>query len=178
MKFLPVENIVYKTNLTEDEVKKRLLENVDSWSDNIFSRYNVIFGNGLTTPYEGKIIGRSFKIKTIGRKKNVFRPTISGIIINDVDGSTILVKMRLHLFMLVFLYLLSMLLMGFTAIIQALIWFSDVSPKIVISLAFLLIPMFGMFLPLYAIIMVIFNYGSRKLKTDLAKIFQADIIKE
>jgi hypothetical protein len=165
MKFLPIENITFKTKLKESEIIRRLSDCIEP--EKAFR--SSIFSSNSTKPYEGQIKGHSFNIKRIIGYRNSFLPRINGVIERDLDGLTIKVKMRLHTFVIVFLC----------------IWCGGVVPG---SLAFLLqsledstfnpatsIP-FSMLLLVYALTMGGFKYESYKSKKDLQAIFEADII--
>lgn len=99
MKFLPTENITYKTRLKEDEIIRRLSDCIEPEKTFRFG----IFSSGSTKSYEGKINGQTFNIKRIISYRNSFLPRINGVIERDFDGLTIKVKMRLHTFVIVFL---------------------------------------------------------------------------
>ena len=160
MKFLPIENIVYKTSLTEEEVIKRLSDNVEpeSW------RYT-----GIRKPYEGKIIGQKFEINKVIRIRFLepALPLISGSVISEFDGLTIIkVKMQLYIPAILFLWIFcgGMGLAGIAGIfglnnIDTFMWFS-------ILFSF------------HIIMMLFFRSESIQSKKDLAKIFQAEIVKE
>ena len=61
IKYLPVENIVYKTKLKEDEVITRLSDSIEPEK---FFRLR-IFVSSSSKPYEGKITSNTFEIKRI-----------------------------------------------------------------------------------------------------------------
>jgi len=163
MKFLPIENIVYKTHLTEDEVKKRLSENV---------KIGFIFHESIflhifleMKPYEVKITGQHFKITRDIAESNIFLlEQIRGVITNDFDGLTIKVKMRRRIFSIVISYIWY-IFCGYLGI-KCLIG-GDYTK--------LFIP-FGMILFFYVLTMIVFKIGSKKAKKDLAEIFQAEIL--
>jgi hypothetical protein len=160
MKFLPIENIVYKTNLTEEEAMQRLSNSVEpeSW------RYT-----GIRKPYEGKIIEQEFKIYKFMRIRflEVALPVITGIITNDFDGlTTIKVKMQLHIPSILFLCIFCGG-MGFASL-AGLFKLSSIDTFL----------WFGMLFFYYIIMILFFNFESLQSKKDLKKIFQAEIVKE
>lgn len=92
MKYLPFENITYRTRLDAEEVLKRLNEIIEPVQG---FRMPVIFGGGDHKPYEGSINGMSFKISRIIDHTNSFLPIIEGVVEKDYKGIKVNVKMRL-----------------------------------------------------------------------------------
>lgn len=167
MKFLPTENITYKTSLKENEIIRRLSENLEPEKALRFG----ILSSASTKPYEGHISGNTFEIKRIIRYQNTFLPRINGIIESDFDGITIKVKMRLHVFVLVFLSIwCGGVAIGCIAFLSMAFFNSDFSPAILIP--------FGMLIFAYALTMGAFKYESIKSKKDLQTMFEADIIEQ
>lgn len=129
-----------------------------------------IFGNSSHKPYEGSINGNSFSITRIIGYRNSFLPRINGVIEKDFNGSKINVKMRLHVFVIVFMC----------------IWFGGVGVGCLAVLTPLfnsdtfepmkLIP-FGMLLFGYALVTGGFKYESIKSRKYLAQLFEAEIEK-
>jgi hypothetical protein len=161
MKYLPIENIIFKTSLKEDEIIRRLSDCIEPEKTFRFS----VFSSSSAQSYEGQINGSSFTINRIIGYRNSFLPRINGVIERDLDGLTIKVKMRLHIFVIVFLCIwcggcIAFLIQAFdnSAFNQA-----------------TLIP-FGMLIFIYALTMGGFKYESYKSKKDLQALFEADII--
>jgi hypothetical protein len=99
MKFLPLETLIYKTHLNEEKVIQRLSESVEPkkmFRSNLFSDY-------AAKAYEGEINGQAFAIRRIIRYRNSFLPEISGSVGSDYDGTTITVKMRMNILVIIFL---------------------------------------------------------------------------
>jgi hypothetical protein len=167
MKYLPTENITFKTELTEKEIINRLSDLIQPAKTFRFG----IFSPSSSKSYEGLINGQTFDIKRIISYRNSFLPRINGIIERDVDGSRIKVKMRLHTFVTVFLC----------------IWCGGAGFACVafLSQAFrnskfnpgALIPL-GMLIFVYGLVMAGFKYESSKSKQYLRSIFEADVIEE
>jgi len=165
MKYLPFENITYKTKLDSEEIVNKLIEVTEPKKT---FRTKGIFGNGNHKPYEGSINGTSFTINRIIGYRNSFLPRINGIIERDSNGTKIKVKMRLHIFVIVFIC----------------IWFGGVGIGGIAVLASLftnesfepmaLIP-FGMLLFGYALVTGGFKVESIKSKKYLAQLFEAKI---
>ena len=165
MKFLPTENIIYKTRLKEEEIIRRLSDSIEPEKTFRFG----IFSSGTTKSYEGQINGQTFDIKRIISYRNSFLPRINGIIERDFDGMTIKVKMRLHIFVIVFLCIwCGGVGLGCIAFLTQAFSKSEFNPATLIP--------FGMLIFVYALTMGSFKYESNKSKKDLRTIFEADII--
>lgn len=165
MKFLPAENITYKTRLNEDEIIKRLSDYIEP--EKTF--WLGMFNSSSTKSYEGQIEGQRFNIKRIIKYRNSFLPRINGVIERDLDGLTIKVKMRLHIFVIVFLCIwCGGVGLGCIALLTESLNSSE------INLA-TLIP-FGMLMFAYLLTMGGFKFESNKSKRDLQTIFEAEII--
>ena len=167
MNFLPFENITYKTSLMEDEIIKRLSDCVETQKT---FRIDV-FSGGAGKPYEGKINSQAFNIKRIINYRNSFLPRITGNIESDFDGIKIYVKMRLHVFVVVFLSVWCGII-GIGSI--TFLWHAYYNSEVNFAA---LIP-FGMLIFVYGLTTGGFKYESNKSKRDLQEIFQAEIIKE
>ncbi|MFT6502226.1 MAG: hypothetical protein ACJASQ_002352 [Crocinitomicaceae bacterium] len=165
MKYLPFENITYKTKLESEEALNRLGNVIEAKKT---FRMTGLFGSVNHNPYEGSIHGNSFKINRIIGYRNSFLPQITGVIEKDYSGTKIKVKMRLHTFVIVFLIIwvgivgiacLSFLSMMFTS--------QDFQPMNLIP--------FGMLIFVYALVTGGFKYESIKSKKYLAQLFEAEI---
>ncbi|WP_113638776.1 hypothetical protein [Nubsella zeaxanthinifaciens] len=165
MKFLPAENIIYKTRLKEDELIRRLSDYIEPEKTFRFG----VFGSGSTKSYEGQISGQAFNIKRIISYRNSFLPRINGVIERDFDGLTIKVKMRLHIFVIVFLCIwCGGVGLGCLAFLMQAFSKSEFNPATIIP--------FGMLIFAYALTMGAFKFESNKSKKDLQTIFEAHII--
>ncbi len=119
-------------------------------------------------PYEGKIDGRTFQIRRLIRYRNSFRPEIKGEISPDVNGTTINVKMRLHMAVIVFIcFWCGFVIYAFFGFLQE----ARTDPKF---MAFLFIPA-GMLLFVYILTIAAFSHESSKSKKDLQQLFEAEI---
>ncbi len=165
MKFLPTENIVYKTRLKEEEIIRRLSDYVEPEKIPGLDAFN----SGSTKSYIGQINGQTFNIKRIISYRNSFLPSINGIIEKDIDGLRIKVKMRLHIFVIVLLCIwCGGVGLGILSFMTQAFSNSKLNPESIIP--------FGMLIFAYALTMGAFKYESTKSKKDLQKIFEADII--
>lgn len=167
MKYLPAENITFKTKLKRNEVLKQLLENVEPEKTFRFA----LFNRDSTKPYEGYITRQSFEIKRIIGYRNSFLPRISGILEEDFDGTRIKVKMRLHALVIVFLCIWC----GFLGIAFIAMLSQEFSSPGFNSLV--LMPL-GMIIFAYALTMGGFKFESISSKKDLQSIFEAEVIEE
>lgn len=162
MKYLPFEKLTFETDLSEDEVKARLLHNVEE------KKY-FRFGKKGNKPYEGYLNGNRFEINRIITYRNSFLPLIKGQIIENNIGTQIQVKMSLYLFVFIFMiFWCGVVGLAFIALFIAAIINNNFQ-------AFILIPL-GMFIFGYLLTMIAFKAESSKSKKDLKKILKATIV--
>jgi len=90
MSFLPFETFTITTDLTPDEVRKRL-------SDVIASPQPLGFWSPFGKPYEGEVSGDNFAIKKIPRLSKAMPPVVQGKIIPEAGGCQIIVEIKLPL---------------------------------------------------------------------------------
>jgi len=100
-KFLPFENYVLTSNLTVEEVTKRLEDKIDPKKGFVFSAFN----KSSNKPYEGRILGNTFTISRIINYRNSFLPVIAGHFSTFLGKTQINVKMRPVTFVLIFISL-------------------------------------------------------------------------
>jgi hypothetical protein len=97
--YLPFENYVLTSNLSVDEITKRLSAKIEPKKAIRLSGFN----KGSTKPYEGEIVGDRFTISRIIDYRNSFIPVIKGRI-STVRGKTqITIKMHPAIFVLILL---------------------------------------------------------------------------
>lgn len=161
MEYLPFEHLIYKTNLSEQEVLTRL-------SDFIDKKKIRIFRNNITKEYEGTIDGNSFEISRIIKGRNSFQPQITGEIQQNNYETQIEIKMRLH--WSVFIFLLFWCVFVCCALIMI---FTNGEKISAVSLMPLL-----MLLVAYLFTMFGFKIESKRSKKDLEKMLDAKIIKK
>lgn len=165
MKYLPTESITYKTKLKEDEILKRLSELIEPEKTFRFG----VFGSRSTKPYEGRITGTTFDIRRIINYRNSFLPKITGVIEKDYDGININVKMKLHTFVIVFLWFFcGGVGIACIAILTKAIRNAEISPAVLAPFVILLFT--------YGLTMGAFKFESNISKKDLQKVFEADIV--
>ena len=166
MKFLPSENIIYKSNLSENKILERLSLSVENETSGIFDFGNKVYSKS----YLGTITGNRFKMQRAINYRNSFLPNITGEIKNENDGTRISVLFRLSGFVVTFLKIWS-----FGVIICGLaLLYISITQKL--SLFLFTIPLMLIFPILLTF--VFFNPESKRSKSDLKEIFSAEIISE
>jgi hypothetical protein len=92
MNLFPFENIVIFSPLSENEIKNSLKNNIE-WNTEL----GMTFNKNSIRDYEGFVQGDKFKIRRILKSGiNSFIPIVTGHIIDNVDGSKIALRLRLH----------------------------------------------------------------------------------
>jgi hypothetical protein len=162
MNFLPIENITYRTKLSENEVIQKLHESVKR-KDNSDSRYN----KRINKPYEGHINGRTFEINKVAIPRNSFLPRITGKINAGTDETLINVKMQLRYSLIGFLVVWCFVILAiFTIVLAKTDWNSEFQPATLIPLIMLILA--------YVLAVCGFKQESTKAKEDLRRIFEAN----
>jgi hypothetical protein len=100
MKYLPFENITYKTKLTPHEVMERIQRVVEP--ERSFQLFRASRAR-REKPYQGFVYRSSFLATRNIQYRNSFNPTISGTIAQEGDHTIVNVKMRLPLFVSAFM---------------------------------------------------------------------------
>lgn len=162
MLLLPFEKIVYKTALTSDEILLRLSSSIGRQGP---------LGVVPEKPYKGRFGDHMFEIQRVITYRNSFLPKISGVIDNAPDGTTIHVKMRLPISILIFtgLWLFAFGAGSVVLIINLLA--TRIMPR-----TETLAPI-GMFLFGYGLVMGGFKSESIKSRNYLRQLFEADIVR-
>jgi hypothetical protein len=159
MNFLPVENLTFKTTLSQVEVINRLKENIEPEKALRFG----LFRKDSSKPYEGYLTEKYFNIKRIIGYRNSFLPRINGSIKSENRGTNIKVKMQLQTLVKVFLGIWCLGVgIGFMAILISTISKNKFEPVIFIPL--------GMLLFAYLLTLVGFKAESSKSINDLERI--------
>ena len=162
MNFLPIENITYRTKLSENEVIQKLHESVKR-KDNSDSRYN----KRINKPYEGHINGRTFEINKVAIPRNSFLPRITGKINTGTDKTLINVKMQLRYSVIGFLVIFCLVALAiFTVILAETDWNTEFELSKLIPIAMVLFA--------YGLTIVAFKQKCVKTKEDFKKIFETD----
>lgn len=159
----PSEKVIFKTQLSKEEVLEKLNQNVE------YSELNIIDFKTYTKPYKGKINGNLFEINRVISYRNSFLPQIKGEVRQSINGTEIEVKMSIHLIILVFMMVwLLGVFFAFLATLVACI-LNDIS-------FFPLIIPIVMFMIGVGIAYLGFTYETKKVKDDFKTIFSAKII--
>lgn len=165
MNFLPKETLIFKTKLKEDEVISRLSQSVEP--EKLIR--SGLFGSTNTKPYEGTITGKNFSIRRIIKYRNSFLPRILGSVEQDIQGTSIKVKMRLHIFVLCFLFIwCSGALIGLFFMAKNVVDNKGFDPWFFMPI--------GMLLLVYVLTIAAFKYESGKAKNDLKTLFEAEML--
>ncbi|MEP6645683.1 MAG: hypothetical protein ABJC12_01220 [Saprospiraceae bacterium] len=165
--FLPYENYILTTALPAAEVNKRLADNIEPKSNSPFT-----FGGRVSVkPYEGKIENGEFTINRIINYRNSFLPVINGVIASTPRGTTIFVKMRLVIIVLIFIiFWLGMVGFAGTGLLLAGIFKIQSDPPVnFLPYSFIPLGMFfmGVFMTSYA-----FKRESKKAKIFLEELLE------
>ncbi|WP_417942112.1 hypothetical protein [Flavobacterium sp. RS13.1] len=169
-KYLPLEELVYHSDLTKEELIKRVQNEIEAQKSFGFRANNYSYSK----PYIGKVYNDSFEIKRAINYRNSFLPVIKGFVKDDLTGSVIYVKMNIAVFVKVFMSIwLGGVFLACLGVTYALIFNNAITSE---TGFFMFIPYF-MFL--FGIIMVVFGFKgeSRKSIKDLEEILQAKLIR-
>ena len=166
MPLLPYQNIVYNTRLTREELLIRLKESVEPKRGLSF---NAIKKQKNRKAYEGQLDQDGFKIQRVIQYRNSFLPQITGNFQRGRTGNEVHVKLRLNLFVLIFI---SLWMGGVTVACLSTVFISNTAGGLGY---FALIP-FGMLLFGYLLTTLAFSYEAKKSKKDLLKIFEGRIL--
>ena len=98
-KYLPFESYVLTTQLSPQEVYKRLSDNIEPRKMYRF----FTFDKQPTKPYEGEIAVHSFRISRVINYRNSFLPIINGEILSFFGQTQIQIKMKPAIFVLIFM---------------------------------------------------------------------------
>jgi hypothetical protein len=165
---LPFDNIELLTKLSVSEVRQRIESITEPRKNFSFTMFQ-----NRTKPYEGEVIGDSFEISRIINYRNSFLPIIKGDISSYMGQTSVMIKMRPVIFVLVFmavwlgavgLVCLAMIVAGITQLMQGVA--NGFSP-------FLLIP-FLMFAFGYGLITIAYKSESQKSKAFFKKLLEAE----
>jgi hypothetical protein len=168
-KYLPFEELVYHSNLTKEELIKKIQNEIEAEKSFGFGANNFSYSK----PYVGKIYNNRFEIKRAINYRNSFLPVIKGTIKDDLSGSKIDIKMNLtdivKVFMIIWLGGVFLACLGVT---YTLIFNNGFTSE---AAFFMFIPYFML---LFGVIMVVFGFKgeSRKSVKDLEEILQAKLI--
>lgn len=167
MNFLPYANLTYKTHLSKDEIVKKLSKKIEPKQ---WIRMSGVFADNSYQPYEGSISENTFKINRIIGYRNSFLPHIKGEIEETKDSTLIHIKMRLHIFVLVFMSIW-LSVVGIVSIgVLSSLFFIDGNQEFNIGffIPFFML-LFGLLMPTLA-----FRYEANKSKKFFEKLFEVE----
>lgn len=162
MKYLPFENITYRTRLSPREVIRRLSRELDSPD----FKMSDIFAD--RKPYMGKIESDTFRMNPDTDVKSTTIVQITGKLDEDNDETIIDVKIRLTIAMKV---LAVVWFLPFTAMLIAAL----INPAIPETSGFPIPRILGFLISFYLLMMIGFNRQNTKSKKHLAQLFKAEI---
>jgi len=166
-KYLPFENYILSTQLSVDEICNRLNRNIEPRKINI----NPFQSRNASKPYEGELIGDTFKISRIINYRNSFLPVIKGQITKSFGQTFVKVKMRPDILVLIFMSFW-MGIVGLACIgvlIGTLIYWINQGLSFV---NLLLIVPFAMFLFGFSLLYFGFKYESKMSKAFLEELIE------
>ncbi|MFH7015615.1 hypothetical protein [Flavobacterium sp. FlaQc-47] len=169
-KILPFEKLIYRSNLTKEELLSHLQNEIEAEKSFGFGAKSFSYSK----PYIGKIYNNSFEIKRAINYRNSFLPVIQGEIQNDINGSKINIRMNLVEIVKIFMIIwLGGVFIACLATSYTLIFTNDLNSE---SGFFMYIPFFMLAL---GILMVYFGFKieSKKSAKDLEGILKAKISK-
>jgi hypothetical protein len=171
--FLPVENYIIRTKLTEEQIVQRLNEftkNTGVKSNASLFGFGTLFGQKSGGPYEGTIKSNEFKISRIISYRNSFLPVIRGSVSSFLNQREITISMGLNLFVKVFMIIwLSLSLFASLLILVEFLNGSVHTNWLPEKFIPLLMVVFG-----YVMMILAFKFESRKSKKDLNALFEAE----
>lgn len=168
-KILPFEKLIYRSNLTKEELLAHLQNEIEAEKSFGFGANNFSYSK----PYIGKIYNNTFEIKRAINYRNSFLPIIKGEIQNDINGSKINVKMNLVEIVKIFMILwLGGVFIACLATLYTLIFTNGLNSE---GGFFMFIPFFMLGI---GILMVYFGFKteSKKSTKDLEEILKAKIL--
>ena len=159
MTFLPIEDLHYDSPLTPVQIQERITASIEPKQMLRFRKKKD------SKPYEGHISGDNFEINRIIGYRNSFLPQIKGNIQAAASGAVVEVKMRLSIFVYIFLaFWCGSLGIFFMTFLVSNILKEQFDPVIFIPL--------GMILFAYLMVTGGFKYEAKIAKKDLRKILE------
>lgn len=165
---LPFDNFRLVTKLASAEVKSRIERSIEPEQ-----YFNLSLFNNRQMPYEGELIGDSFKISRVINYRNSFLPIIRGEIYEGIGQTEVVINMRpvvfVIIFMSVWLGVIGMVCLG--AVILAIIQITRTST---ISFSPLVLIPFFMFAFGCCLMLIPYKIESRKSKAFLKQLLEAE----
>jgi len=133
MKLWPYDSFEIETSLTIEAVVHRLAAVTEpaKWFSLPFGKHRA---------FQGAVSREGFKVTRFIRYRNSFLPIVHGTFRQGPSGTTVLLRMRLHLFVAVFICLWSILMLGSLGFFQVFKSGPELHPIDFIPVAFLAFP--------------------------------------
>jgi hypothetical protein len=166
MKYLPFEKLRFESNLKEEKIRQRLADHISLKTGRWTFRSDY---DGKT--YVGNLGTSDFEMSRIITQRNSFLPRIKGNFETNGSGTLITVRMRLSVFVGVFICIW-MGLVGFSClgVLISLISGSTFKP--------MMLSPFGMLVFGYLLTLLSFKYESRKSIKHFEEWFEAEAIQD
>lgn len=170
MKLLLYEKITFRTRLNNKEVIKRVEDNIEQGKSVEFNFFSFL-NKDKTTYYKGEVNNDKFDIKRINFSRYDLQPDINGIIIKDLLGTILTIKLRVSG------KAIALLLIGilFTIVVVKSTKNNE-NDNYDLNSQILFVCLFSF--AIYVQIFFSFIYESWKLKKTFQKMFDAEIIEE
>lgn len=165
MRFLPFENIIYRTSLSQEEVMRRLGEHTEPRRTRIKRGKWHKFGQRVHLAYEGSISGNTFNISRIIDYKNQLLPFVEGTVKKGPNETLIHLRIK----MARSIQIVTALWLGFVGFFLLLTIYESSKQEIEIMN---MIISFIMLIGGYGTVIGSFNYESAKAKKDLERWFE------
>ncbi|MFK8057155.1 MAG: hypothetical protein AB8F78_13610 [Saprospiraceae bacterium] len=163
MNLLPLENIIYETQLAPAEIQARLAEVIEPLK---YFRKKDGLSNKNLKAYQGWLSEDSFEVSRLITYRNSFLPQINGTIQKYSGGTKVFLKISLHPAILIFVLLIFGVLF-----LMCLVVLVSLDSK---PFEWVMLGPFGMFLFLATIVIGAFNAESQKSKKFFAELFEAE----
>jgi hypothetical protein len=162
--FSPYEKIIIDSALQSEDIVKRINENVEAKK---FIRFD-LWGEKKYKEFEGVVEENRFKVSRISRGRNSFKPIVIGKIVENINSRTIVVRLRMD----IFVYIFMAYWLGFAGVAAAGATLTGISKGKFSSTTLII---YGMFLFGYLMMIISFNYESGKAKKYLENLFESKI---
>lgn len=149
MNLLPYENLKIESSLSHNEIVSIVRNNI-AWNTDL----GMLFTTNSFRDYEGFVEGNTFKIRrTLKSGFNSFIPIVSGVVLEESNGSKIELKLRLHRLVTIFSIV-------FTIFLGSFLIYSEAFNEFQFSTWFL-------FVAPYFMSVIFFNYEAKIVKEKL-----------
>jgi hypothetical protein len=165
-KLLPVQTVWYKSAQPKTVILQRLRDNIEKEKSISFFQGTT----GYVRPYTGYLSGNSFNIKRVISYRNAFLPQVKGVIKEDIGGTTIIVSIKPHRTVLMFMGIWMGIAIFISMVATYAIFFHQFHP--------LLLTPYAMLLMGISIFYTGFMPECNNTKNNLKDILRAEIIEQ